>query len=150
MPVLLILSLAVVAALGECYYDTDAKPAPALVITSPAGGTTLDAAHLEVPVSFSTKGFELQEPGSTCSGPGPCGQVELFVDGVTCNPPGQSFNDRGASSPLVARLDSCVRLAGNHQIKLQLVHEDGTPVTDQAGVAITESVMVTVSDGVAP
>ncbi len=145
---------AVVMLITQCNSGGSAPAAestgPALVITEPANGATLDRAHLEVPVAFFAEGFTVQDPEQPCSGKERCGQVVLYVDGVTCNAPGQAYNNLGAGSPISARLDRCLRLPGNHQIKLELVYDDGTPVMDAAGVAITASVDVTVPGDVTP
>jgi hypothetical protein len=138
--------LAAFLLLGACLYggDATAPAAPALVIASPPRGplVTNGVASLAVPVDFAVSGFELSDE---CAGAADCGRVALLVDGASCNAPGLPYNAVGTSSPLVASLQDCPRLEGNHQLKLVLLHDDGTPVTGGDGVAVATSTTVTVT-----
>jgi plastocyanin len=121
-----------------------ASTGPSISITSPQDGDMVSGvdSNPDVPVSFTVKNFILRDQGQ-CAGLSSCGQVQVFVDGTSCNDPTPlPYNNIGSSSPIDAGLDYCPTLLGDHTITVQLVLDDGTVVADAKGNAIADSVTI--------
>src|SRR4051794_14186693 len=87
-----------------------------IAITSPAEGDTvaIDTTQ-QFDVTYAVTNFTLQPRGS-CGTAKNCGQVELLVDGYSCDPPGQDYNNISATTAVVAQLGTCMFGEGAHTI----------------------------------
>lgn len=114
---------------------------PAIVITSPARGSTVPVANdadKSVSVSYSVAGFTLMAPGA-CGTTANCGHVHLLVDGTACNATGAPYNAAGVASPASVALAKCVNPTGVKAVRAELHHDDHTPVVDAAGNAVAST-----------
>jgi hypothetical protein len=119
---------------------------PGININGPEwGATVMIGADNLIPVSFTVSNFMLALPG-TCAGAAGCGHVHLKVDGAACNnvAAGKPYNAAGYASPITADLSFCPAAEGQHDISLELHHDDHTPVLDDKGVVIGASSQVAV------
>src|SRR5262249_7820652 len=104
-----------------------APPAtPGINISGPTPRTTvLRAPDNLVWVTFDVSNFTLRKPG-TCAGDTACGHVHLKVDGAACNDTAamKPYNAAGWASPISANLALCPTVEGQHQVLLELHHDD--------------------------
>lgn len=122
-----------------------AATGPAIAITSPAPGATVDlGADFTVPVAFTASHFTLAAPGA-CAGAADCGHVHLLVDGADCNGAGAPYNNAGAGSSLAAKLALCATADGEHDVTLELHHDDHSPVKGAGDATVSASVTFTVA-----
>jgi hypothetical protein len=119
---------------------------PTMQIVSPVTGAAVvvTATDATTPVTVTATDFTLKAPGA-CAGASACGHLHVFVDGTACNAPGMQYNAQGAS-PVSANFAFCQTVNGSHTIKVELHHDDHSPVT-AGGATIAESIDVTVSGG---
>jgi hypothetical protein len=114
---------------------------PGINISGPSSGSTvMIAADNLVPVTFVVSHFSLAPPGA-CAGDWACGHVHLKVDGAACNDAAamKPYNTAGWSSPINANLGFCPTAEGQHEVLLELHHDDHTPFKDSSGAIIGAS-----------
>jgi len=70
-----------------------------------------------------------------------CGHVHLKIDGSACNDSASSkpYNTAGWASPINANLGFCPMAEGQHELALELHHDDHSPVKDPNGSVIGAS-----------
>ncbi len=148
-PFLALVSFAVLGATACSDDDGTTKPTPTptptLAITAPIAGAAVATETFDV--AFMTTNFTLKAPG-TCAGAASCGHVHLLVDGAACNADGAPYNNAGAASPIEADLGLCDTAAGAHAVKLELHHDDHSPVLDGTTV-VAATVNVTFAEAIA-
>ncbi len=141
--------LLVASLLGACSPTPSADPpdpstAPTLAIVDPPNGATLQTgpdSDRPVMLSFETSGVQLRAPGTCLASDGPCGHVQILVDGPACNADGSPFNSIAVSSPARASLARCPEAAGTHTVTLSLAHDDRSPwLDDEAPIAVSVAV----------
>jgi hypothetical protein len=132
----------------------DSSTLPTISITSPMNNAavTLTKPADDVPVSFTTT-LTLMAPG-TCGTTPNCGHIHVLVDGPACTPDGAPYDNAtpamaGAQpSPVNAILSTCPSPNGQHVIKLELHHDDHSPIFGADGTTvINATVSVTASGG---
>jgi hypothetical protein len=127
---------------------------PAIVITSPTNGATVTPSDTtnNVFVNFMLTNFTLADPtvsGACDPKSDNCGHIHVYVDDNACTPNGSPYNDDDdKGSPAQAILSNCPTVAGMHTIRLELHHQDHSPViVGGASGAVSASVMVTATTG---
>jgi len=114
---------------------------PSINISGPEWGATITiAADNLVPVTFAVSNFTLKTPG-TCAGDPACGHVHLLIDGTACNDTVamKPYNNTGWASPINANFGLCAMPEGQHEVRLELHHDDHSPVKDAGGATIGAS-----------
>jgi hypothetical protein len=134
-------------ALAACSSTTATPPPaePSISISAPSNGATVTAgtdADKSVPLTFAVVDFTLKAPG-TCAGAANCGHIHVLVDGAGCTPAGQPYDNAATSSPAVAKLASCPKVAGSHTASLELHNDDHSPVNGATGSVIAAQVTFT-------
>jgi hypothetical protein len=114
-----------------------------LAVTAPAddGAVTIDSSH-QIPVQFTVGSFTLQDPG-TCGDNPDCGHVELLVDGHDCDAPRATYNNLSITNEVTALLDQCPAVKGEHNLTVELHHDDGSVVVGPSGQYLSRTVHVT-------
>jgi hypothetical protein len=115
---------------AEVHVTVDELPQPSVVITSPTEGaivTTDPAQPYALPVAFEVSEMTLAAPGTCPTGVPGCGHVMVQIDGEACNEVGHSANGVGFESPLSASFATCPVAFGQHEIRVLLVDDLGTP-----------------------
>ena len=118
---------------------------PAINISGPEWGATVTIGNDNaLPVMFTVSNFTLSMPG-TCAGQVDCGHVHLKIDGNACNNTAamKPYNVAGWSSPISANFGLCPAVDGQHDISLELHHDDHSPVVDGKGTVISTSAQIT-------
>jgi hypothetical protein len=80
-------------------------------------------------VTSQTSGFKFAAPGS-CNGSHECLHVHVLLDGTAGGDP---YNAAGYTSPITADFSVLSDPTGKHNIKLQVVYDDHTPVASAGG-----------------
>jgi hypothetical protein len=101
-----------------------------------------------VAVSFTLFSFTLADPtvsGACDPKSDNCGHIHIYVDDNACTPDGAPYNnDDATGGPAQAILSNCPAVAGMHTIRLELHHQDHSPViVGDASSAVSASVMIT-------
>jgi hypothetical protein len=138
-------TLIIAAAFAACDYGSSTITGsggppltPAVNISGPAWGSTVMIGNDDlVTVTFTTSNFRLAMPG-TCAGDPACGHVHLKIDGAACNNTVamKPYNVAGYASPISGNLGFCPNVDGQHDMVLELHHDDHSPVVDNKGTAI--------------
>lgn len=149
---LIAITLAIVG-LAACSDTTTANPDggaintnvsnATLTITAPLenGRVPIDSNH-EIAIAFEVANFTLKPAGS-CGGDLACGYAVLRVDGYTCNVPGQDYNNITSTNQVMAKLDLCQDVQGDHNFTIELRHDDGSVLRGAQGKAISQTVHMT-------
>lgn len=141
-------SLACAALLALAACGGSSAKVPAIAITSPAGGSSVALgtdADKTVSIGYTLTNFETRAPGA-CAGTPNCGHLHVLIDGPTCTPTGQPYNNNSISSTTAAALfgkcDSSVQV-GSHTVSLELHDDVHAAVDDAAGHPVAAQVTFT-------
>ena len=133
-------------------------PDPNVTLATPQNGTTITlAADQSYAVSYTTTNwtdvFPPDPSGAACDPKSKsCGSAQLFIDDAACNDTAhsQTYNTSG-TSPLTANFALCPMSSGLHKVRVELHHNDGSPVIRTmamgvlgSGTIIGDTVVVTV------
>lgn len=115
---------------------------PSVAISSPTNNSSVSlSADRKIAINFNTN-YTIKAP-NTCAGADNCGHIYVLVDNSSCNSPNLPYNVLASSSPVEVDLGRCMTPTGMHTIKLELRHDDGTPVQTLFDNPVTANVTIT-------
>jgi hypothetical protein len=122
-----------------------ADPADGFRIVSPVDGEEVFVADGELAVRYQVpEGTRVTLPG-LCGDDPRCGHMALRINGDACNRPGDGYNHRDATNPILGYPGMCPELPEESILSLAILNDQGLALRDDDGNPMTDEVTVRVT-----